>query len=150
MVPRFAPAGPILPIVPQFTPAHPTLPSSTLAVPQVDLDDYNTNMRRPLAWVESIGTLIPWVEHPSAWIESLENPDHDDPEILVENALVTTGNETVREEEYLQLLRGDKAELLEKQEELDKEQEELDKKKDEVNEDLDDLNKEIKEAIMAV
>jgi hypothetical protein len=55
---------------------------------------------------------------PRAWVDSLNNPAHDDGEISVSNASVTTGDEEVSARERLVLLRGEMAELDGRMEEM--------------------------------
>ena len=73
----------------------PSLSSNNIAVPQVAPGiQFNLALGRPLAWVES-----------------LNNPAHDDGEISVLNPSVTTGDEEVSARERLGLLRGELVEL---------------------------------------
>jgi uncharacterized membrane protein YgcG len=48
---------------------------------------------------------------PRAWVDSLNNPAHDDGEISVSNPSVTTGDEEISAQERLGLLRGELVEL---------------------------------------
>jgi hypothetical protein len=73
----------------------PSLSSNNIAIPQVAPGiQFNLALGRPLAWVES-----------------LNNPAHDDGEISVLNPSVTTGDEEVSAQERLGLLRGELVEL---------------------------------------